>query len=119
MKKEAVTGEFIVNVGESVYDGDFHTETNATKVTLNHSKLDKGWTEKVSGKEAVAILDDGNGIIVRFKDKALIGLDYSQVCELRAILNVYGDMDEIRDVKPTTFKKRYVTKKFSKKPIGE
>ena len=74
---------------------------------LYHSELDRYWTEKVKGKEAISLRDDGNGVDVYFNESKTIRLNYSQVVELRAILNVLDDADKAKGTVTSSFKKMY------------
>jgi hypothetical protein len=101
---------FMVRIGDAMYDGTLKSEVNDTHVVLRHSNVDSQWTPKVKGETAVELHDDGNGATVVFKDGKSIQLDYSQVVELRALLNVHEDAELLRGRSLTKFTKRYLGK---------
>jgi len=57
-----------------------------------YSEFDSSWTDKVKGKEAVRIHNNGNGVSIKFADKKKpIRLDYCQLCQLDILLQSYFD----------------------------
>lgn len=102
---------FMIKIGDSMYDGTLDAKNiNDTHVVLRHSTVDGKWTEKVNGKTAVELRDNGNGVVVQFKNGVEFALDYSQVVELRALLNVAEDAEIVRGRSLTKFTKRYLGK---------
>lgn len=53
------------------------------------SKIDSKWTDKVSGKLAASLENDGNGVTFIFKNGKKIDLDYSEFFELQVLIKEY------------------------------
>lgn len=67
-----------------------NNEVNNQQIKLSFHKDDVHWTEKVRGKTAVKLHDDGNGVKIKFQDrKNHIELDYSEVDEMYMLLSYY------------------------------
>ncbi len=80
----------------SIYTAKLHSEPDNTSVKLFHSGIDSGWSEKCRGKLAGSLLDHGNGVTVKFKDKK-INLDFSELEELRMMLNQLSKLTVINN----------------------
>jgi hypothetical protein len=94
--------EILCQVGDSLYEAFVVDNGGSDRgVVLNCSPLDKGWTTKALAKSPVVIHNNGNGINVKFDDGKELFLDYSQVVELRTVLNIEDSLDK----KPTKLRK--------------
>lgn len=70
-----------------------------TVIKMIYSKKDKGWDDKVRGKQAASLKDHGNGVCIRMGKKT-INLDYSQAAELLILLVYYYSNSEIESSIP-------------------
>jgi hypothetical protein len=69
---------------------------------LFYSKLDNKWTNKVKGKMAASLENDGNGLTFSFNSGKKINLDYSEFGELEILIREYN-------LVKSPFKQFYVT----------
>jgi hypothetical protein len=84
--------KFIILNKELEYEYDITVEEtdNGIKTTLFNSSSSV-WSESAKGKEILSMLNDGNGI--KFSHKIGKKLNYSELAELRLLLNVENAID--------------------------
>lgn len=71
------------------------TKDNDISYKLKHSK-NSIWTELARNKKILKIIDDGNGVSVKFKEGLEFYLDYAQLVELGlAIQGIHADQNRL------------------------
>lgn len=72
---------------------------NETIIKMIYSMKDDGWSDKVKGKQAASLKDNGNGVSIRMGKKT-INLDYSEMVELLLLLVYYHSDSDIEPLTP-------------------
>lgn len=96
MKENHVLVEYGDTPGDSSIYEFFVSDrkVHETVIKMLYSDKDKGWTDKVRGKQAASLKDDGNGVRIRIDNKT-INLNYSQMVEILLLLVYYYSDSEI------------------------
>ena len=84
----------IYSLKEKVFDtfGGKENYPHHYALKLFYSKIDSKWTDKVSGKLAASLENDGNGVTLTFKSGKKISLDYSEFFELQILIREHNLM---------------------------
>lgn len=81
--------------GEKIqYDlNTLSTEINDGRVEMKYHADDMSWTDAVRGTVAATLHDHGNGIRISFDNnpKNVLQFDYSEIEQLRALLQYYEE----------------------------
>jgi len=68
------------------YDAAYKADVEEDTVHIRHEG--SGWAEKVRGKAAGMLVDNGEGLYIKFDEGEAIELDYSQAVEMRILLQL-------------------------------
>jgi hypothetical protein len=84
-----------INGSADSYDYDIEIEDN--RIILKYSG-DEQWTEP--GSKAGVLIDDGDGVVIKLKDRKPLALDYHEVIEVLTLLIAnHKDKIEIKETK--------------------
>ena len=72
---------------------------NDVRIKLKFAADDPEWTDSVRGKTAVKLKDNGNGVKITFRNwlpdiRKVIFLDYSELVELKMLIEAYERIEE-------------------------
>lgn len=90
--KQKYDKKYVVSfTGQVEYTAKVREDLNDQRVAIFYSLMNPQWTSAVRGKLALSVESDGNGVTVHLTYGNEIRLDYCEVEQLRAALNLISD----------------------------